>query len=120
LVGVPLYLSHNYLLQSYAFYSRPNAALRAVERAQDFNPVNPDLYLREAEFARGLGRNERAENALRRAIQLNPEHYAPYLLLAGYYDSRANSEEALRYYRTAQELNPLDEEIKGHIQRLEG
>ncbi len=95
-------------------------ALEAVERAQGFNPVDPQLPQREAELAIQIGNWPRVEEAYGRAIQLNPEHYAPYTLLARFHEGRGQPEEALSLYREALALNPLDEELNQSVRRLEG
>lgn len=116
-VVVPLYVADRHLAQSYAA-TEPKEALAAVERAQEYNPLDPRLSLREARVARLAGDGVRAEDAYHRTIRLNPDHYAPYAMLAEFYDSRGQAEEALAYYRKALVLNPLDEDLARHISRL--
>jgi tetratricopeptide (TPR) repeat protein len=114
----PLYIAERYLTQSYAS-ANPEMALTGVERAQRFNPVDPDLRQREAELALQVGDWPRAEDAYRSSIRLNPEHYAPYVLLARFYEERGELEKALSLYREALSLNPLDEELNQRVERLE-
>jgi O-antigen ligase len=115
----PLYVADLYMQQSKASEENPWVALQAVERAQKFDPVNPWLAQREAELAWRIGDWPRVEHSYRRAIQLNPEHYAPYYLLAVFSERRGKLEEALSLYRKASSLNPLDEDVKGHLTRVE-
>jgi hypothetical protein len=114
----PLYIADRYLAQSNAT-ANPEMALTAVERAQRFNPVDPDLRQREAELALQVGDRSRAEDAYRSSIRLNPEHYAPYVLLARFYEERGEPEKALSLYREALSLNPLDRELNQRVERLE-
>lgn len=116
-VFAPLFIADRGLAQSFALKS-PEAALAAVESAQEYNPVEPRLAQREAEIAKRSGDWDRAEDAYKRAIQLNPEHYAPYAVLAESYMVRGRTEEALRYYQRAVALNPLDTDLKQQVKRL--
>jgi tetratricopeptide (TPR) repeat protein len=81
--------------------------MAAVERAQRFNPVSPELRWREAELAARGGDWDRAEEAYREAVRLNPEHYKSHALLAGYYAARGDPEAALSAFREALARNPL-------------
>ncbi len=117
-VVVPLYVADRYLEQSYAT-TNPWVALENVERAQRFNPVNPQLRQREAELAIQIGNWPRVVEAYHEAARLNPEHYAPYALLAKFHEQRGETEEALIHYREALALNPLDRELAQSITRLE-
>lgn len=117
-IVAPLYIADKYLAQSYAT-TNPWVALETVERAQGFNPVNPQLPQREAELAIQIGNWPRVEKAYGEAARLNPEHYAPYTLLAKFYEQIGEPEEALSTYREALALNPLDEELNRDVIRLE-
>jgi tetratricopeptide (TPR) repeat protein len=114
----PLYVAELYA-QSSEEAQRPRVALRAVERAQSINPVDPWLARREAELALWSGAFGRAEGAYRRAIQLNPEHYAPYYQLAQLKEGLGERKDALSLYREASALNPLDEQVEGSLRELE-
>jgi tetratricopeptide (TPR) repeat protein len=118
-VVAPLYVADRYLTKSYAT-ENPWVALEMVERAQTYNPVNPQLPQREAELAIRIGDWPRAKQAYERAIRLNPEHYAPYTLLAKLHEQRGEPEEALSLYRQALTLNPLEEELSESVRRIEG
>jgi len=61
-----------------------------VERAQKFNPVDPNLPQRELDLALQIGDRPCAEGAYRRAVALNPEHCASYDLLVFFYETREN------------------------------
>ncbi len=89
--------------------------LAAVERAQQFNPVNPSLYQREGRLAYLAGDWPRAERAYIEATRLDPEHFGPYLLLARHYKRTGEPEKALPEYRKALALNPLDEKLKREV-----
>ncbi len=117
-VVTPLYAADYYLTRSYAS-ANPEVALQAVERAQNFNPLDSRLYEREAEMAVEAGEWGRAERAYKRAISLNPEHYAPYMLLGSFYEQRGQLQQSLTYYQKALERNPLDEELGRDIGRLQ-
>jgi len=117
-VVAPPYVADRYLEQSRAA-TDPREALAAVERAQEFNPLNPRLPEREAELATEIGDWDRVEDAYDRAIQLNPEHYAPYMFRATFHERRGELEEALLYYRKALALNPLDDDLRRHVGRLQ-
>jgi hypothetical protein len=113
----PLYISDRYLTESYVT-ENPWVALEAIERAQRFNPLDPQLPQREAELAMQIGNWPRVKVAYGEAIKLNPEHYAPYALLAQFHEDRGEPEEALALYREALALNPLDRELDRSITRL--
>jgi tetratricopeptide (TPR) repeat protein len=113
----PLYAADRYLEKSQAS-KNPREALLAVERAQEFNPLNPRLPVWEAQFAMQTGDYNRAERSYALAIRLNPEHYAPYANKARFYVRRGEPEAALVYYRKARALNPLDPGLKKHVGRL--
>jgi hypothetical protein len=115
---VPLYLADLYLQRS-EVTEDPWVAIQAVERAQEFNPVDPWMAQREAELALRIGDWSRAEDAYRRAARLNPEHYVPYYLLALLNEKQGAHGEALSLYRKASFRNPLDEEIKKNATQLE-
>jgi O-antigen ligase len=117
-VVAPLYVADRYLARSYAT-ENPWVAMEAVERAQTFNPVDPQLPQREADLAMRIGDWPRARQAYERAIRLNPEHYAPYTLLAKLHEQRGEPAEALSLYREALALNPLEEELNEGVRRLE-
>jgi tetratricopeptide (TPR) repeat protein len=104
---IPLYAADRYMAQSYST-TDPGEALMAVERAQRFNPLSPEISEREAELAVDTGDRGRAEDALREATRLNPEHYAQYVFAAQLYELGGDPEAALSYYRQALALNPLD------------
>ena len=114
----PLYIADRYLAQSYAT-TDPRVALETVERAQRFNPVDPQLPQREAELAMQVSDWPRVEKAYNRAIQLNPRHYAPYALLAEFHEQRGEYEEALESYRKALNLNPLDKKLSESVNQLQ-
>lgn len=118
-VLAPLYVSDRYLEQSRNAES-PQQALGAVERAQDFNPLDSRLPEQEAEYAIEAGDWKRVESAYDRDIELSPEHYAPYMLRATYHERRAEPAQALSYYQQALERNPLDEELQESVARLQG
>jgi tetratricopeptide (TPR) repeat protein len=118
IVVVPLYVADRYLSQGEAAED-PRTALELVERAQGFNPVDPDLPQREAELALETGDWSRVRGSYSRAIELDPENYAPYYLLARFYEKRGEYDEALPLYRKASLLNPRDEEIDKRLDRLE-
>lgn len=111
-------MADRYVAQSHTT-SNWRAALTTVERAQDFNPVDPRLRQREAELASRAGEWSRAEDAYREAIRLNPEHYEPYYSLAQHYETRGKLERALSSYRKALSLNPLDAEINRRMEGVE-
>lgn len=112
----PLFVSQYHLARSQD--AGPREALDAVERAQAFNPVDPDIPRREAEIAQQLGDWDRAEAAYEREIRLNPEHYSPYMHRAAYHERRGELDAARRYYQKALSLNPLEEEIDRRVERL--
>ena len=118
-VVIPLYAADYYLEKSRAA-GEPGAALAAVERAQELNPLDPSLPEREAALAIDAGDWDRVEDAYERAIRLNPEHYAPYMYRATFHERRGELDEALLYYRKAHALNPLDEELGRSVERLKG
>jgi tetratricopeptide (TPR) repeat protein len=118
-VITPLFVADRYLVQSRSI-AEPKGALSAVERARQFNPLDPRLARWEAVLAMRAGNPGRAEESYNLAIRLNPEHWAPYANLAEFYERRGESEKALLYYRKARALNPLDPQLekqarqKGH------
>lgn len=114
---VPLYVADRYLVQTYATQD-PAESLALIERAQQFNPVNPLLPRREAEIAIQDGNFMRAEEAYQEAIRLNPNNYATYVLLATLYDRRADPVNALPLYQQALSLNPLDADLGRETVRL--
>ena len=118
-VVVPLYAADRYAEKSRAA-GDPGAALTAVERAQEWNPLDPRLPEQEAALAIDAGDWDRAEGSYERAIRLNPEHYAPYMYRATFHERRGELDEALLYYRKAHALNPLDEKLEQSVDRLEG
>jgi hypothetical protein len=113
----PLYAADRYLAQSYTL-TDPSEALAAVERAQRFSPLNPELLQREAELAVQAGDGDRAEEAYRNAIGLNPEHYAQPALLGVFYEMRGEPTTALSFYREALALNPLDPDLNRKVAEL--
>jgi len=113
----PLYAADRYLEQSRAS-TDAGQALEAVERAQRFNPVSPELHQQEAKLALQSGDWEWAEDELQEAVRLNPEHYNQYELLAQFYELRGDNEVALSYYREALALNPLDPDLKRRVAEL--
>jgi O-Antigen ligase len=115
---VPIYVADYYLEESREA-TDPVEGLAMVERAQRFNPLNPELPEREAALAIETGDWDRVEEAYDRAIQLNPEHYAPYMSLATFYERRGELDKALLYYQKALTLNPLSDDLKRRIGRLE-
>ncbi len=115
---LPLFIAHRNLAQSYAT-ENPWMALQSVERAQGFNPLDPQLSQREAELAIQIGNWPRVVEAYDRATKLNHQHYAPYALLAQFYEQRGEPEKALPLYREALTLNPLDKELNRSVTRLE-
>lgn len=119
LVVAPLYMAERNLARSEAA-TDPQQALAAVERAQDFNPMDPNLPQREAELAMDTGDWERVESSYARAIELNPQHYEPYMLLATYHERRGQLEEARLYGQKALALNPRDLKLQKMTERLEG
>lgn len=116
-IVAPLFVANQYLQDSYSA-GDPKKALVAVERAQQFNPLNSGLPQREAELAMEIGDWKRTENAYERAIQLNPEHYEPYMLLATFYERRGQFDEACDYYEKALTRNPRDEDLARSVDRL--
>ena len=114
---LPLCMADRNLEQSYEA-TNPKESFAAVENAQDWNPLDPQLPQREAELAMETGDWERVEDAYSTAIQLNPEHYEPYMLLGAFHEQRGELQQALSYYQKAQTLNPLDNELNRHINQL--
>jgi len=113
----PLYIADRYLEQSYSA-AGPGEALAAVERAQRFNPVDPELFEEEAELAMQLGDWERAEDAYQNAIRLSPQDPRPYALLAEAHEQRDDPDAALLFYREALALNPLDRILNLQVLKL--
>jgi len=113
----PLYVADLYLTQSRTS-TDTGEALEAVERAQRFNPVSPELNQQEVKLAIQRGDWKRAEDELQEAVRLNPEHYTPYELLAQFYELRGEREAALSYYREALALNPLDPDLEQRVAEL--
>jgi tetratricopeptide (TPR) repeat protein len=113
----PLYAADHYLEQSRTSTDWPEA-LEAVERAQRFNPVSPELHQQEAKLALQSGDWEWAEDELQEALRLNPEHYHQYELLAQFHELRGEPEAALSYYREALALNPLDSDLEQSVAEL--
>lgn len=118
IIALPLFLGDFYSQRSESAED-PRVALRAIERAQVFNPLDPGLPQREAELAIEVEDWSRVRDSYSQAIRLNPEHYGPYYLLGLFNEKLGEREEALRLYRKASTLNPLDEEIERHISQLE-
>lgn len=118
-VLAPLYISDRYLGQS-RNAENPQQALAAVERAQDFNPLDSRLPRQEAEYALEAGDWDRVERAYDREIALAPEHYAPYMFRADYHERRGEPQEALVYYEQALDRNPLHEDLRESVTRLQG
>lgn len=116
-VFTPLYMADHYLARSYTAASQEEA-LAAVERAQEFNPLNSRLPRREAELATEAGDWERAEAAYHREIRLNPEHYAPYMFLATFHERRGEFDQAFLYYQKALALNPTNQDLENSVERL--
>lgn len=118
-VVAPLYVADRYLAQSYDV-TNPGVALENVERAQRFNPLDPQLRQREAELAIEVGDWPRVVRAYGEAKRLNPQHYAPRVLLARFYNEQVGEpEQALSAYREALSLNPLDKELNREVAQLE-
>lgn len=115
----PLYVAQLYLDKSEA-ESNPWLAIRMVEQAQRYNPVDPRLPQREAELWAQIGDWPRAIGSYERALRLNPEHYAPRALLAGFYEGHGEPERALPLYKEASRLNPLDGELAARERALGG
>lgn len=115
---VSLYAADRYLVKSQVSED-PREALSAVERAREFNPLNPRLPTWEARLAVQTDDYDRAEISYASVIRLNSEHYAPYADMARFYVKREESEMALVYYRRALALNPLDPDLKKHASQLE-
>jgi len=113
----PLYVSDRYMSQSEAA-ADPEEALKAVERAQQLNPLSPEFPQREAELSMQIGDWNRAEGAYRNVIRLNPEHYEPYMLLAEYYEQRGDLATALPLYQKARALNPFGTDLNRSIIEL--
>ena len=113
----PLYVAQLYLDKSEA-ESNPWLAIRMVEQAQRYNPVDPRLPQREAELWAQIGDWPRAIGSYERALRLNPEHYAPRALLAGFYEGHGEPERALPLYKEASRLNPLDGELAARERAL--
>jgi O-antigen ligase len=119
---VPLYATERYLVQSrdaLITMNNPWVALEAVESAQWFNPVNPQLAQREGRLRTLIGDWPQAEEAYREAIRENPEHYVPYVFLARLHEQTGETEEALEAYRQALALNPLDEQLNQEVSQFE-
>lgn len=115
---IPLFAANYYAQQSRSADS-PEAALAAVERARDFNPLDSRLARREAELAMEAGAWDRAETSYEEAIRLDPEHYGPHLLLGSYYERRGQFEQALEEYRAARELNPLQPGLEQRVEQIQ-
>lgn len=113
----PLYVADRYLAQSYAM-ANPRLSLQAVENAQKFNPVDPQLRQREAELLMKIGDWPGAARAYEAEIQLNSEHYVPYALLATFYEKTGESDKALPLYQRASDLNPLDPDLKRSVAKV--
>lgn len=114
---LPLYVSNLYLQRSYSAVS-PGKALSSVQRAQEFDPVDPHLYDREAELAIEAGDYKRVEEAYRTAIRKNPRHYENYMFLAKFYERRGEPEKASKLYKEALNRNPLDPQLKQKVDQL--
>lgn len=118
LAVAPLYISDLYLQQSRAM-DNPWMALQKMERAQNINPVEQELAVREAELAEKIGDWPRAEQAYERSIELDPEHYASYVRLAQFYERRGETEKALEAYQRALERNPMEQSLRERVEELE-
>lgn len=116
-VVAPLYLSNLYLVQSKTAPD-PRTGLQAIEKAQRFNPLDPQLRQREAELALQAGERFRAVEAYQEAIRLNPKHYVPYALLATLYEKMGEPDKALPLFQKASDLNPLDPGLKREATKL--
>ncbi|QIN84379.1 polymerase [Rubrobacter tropicus] len=116
LVVAPLYAADVQLSRSYAAGSL-ETKLAAVQRAQEYDPLDSRLPQREAELASRMGAAEGAEDAYGRAIDLNPRHYAPYVLAARFYEKRGREDKAREYYQEAAARNPFDDDLKRHVGR---
>lgn len=114
----PLYISNMYLQRSYDAGSPANA-LEHTERAQTFNPLDPEIYNREAELAIEAGQWDRVEDSYRAAIQRNPRHYESYMFLGDFYQRRGELEKALDLYKEALARNPLEPKLQLKVSQLE-
>lgn len=113
----PLYAADRYLAESETI-TNPKTSLQAVENAQKFNPVDPQLRQREAELLMKMGDWSGAARAYEQEIRLNPEHYAPYALLATFHENRGELDKALPLYQKASDLNPLDPDLKRKAEEI--
>jgi tetratricopeptide (TPR) repeat protein len=95
-------------------------SLRAVENAQRFNPVDPQLRQREAELLMKTGDWPGAARAYEEEIRLDPQHYVPYALLAIFHEKMGEPDKALPLYQRASDLNPLDPNLKREVSKLSG
>lgn len=114
----PLFISNVYLQRSYDAGDTAEA-LEYTERAQTFNPLDPEIYIREAELAIEAGQWDRVVDSYRTAIRRNPRHYETYMFLGDFYQRRAELEKALELYREALARNPLEPELQLKTDRLE-
>lgn len=110
----PLYVADRYLAQSQKT-TNPRMSLQAVEKAQKFNPVDPQLRQREAELLIKIGDWPGAARAYKEEIRLDPQHYVPYALLATFYEKMGEPDKALPLYQRASDLNPLDPNLKREL-----
>ena len=115
----PLYVADRYLAQSQTI-TNPKTSLQAVENAQKFNPVDPQLRQREAELLMKIGDWPGAARAYEEEMRLNPQHYVPYALLATFYEKMGEPDKALPLYQKASDLNPLDPDLKREVSKLSG
>lgn len=113
----PLYVADRYLAQSQTT-ANPRLSLQAVENAQRFNPVDPQLRQREAELLMKIGDWPGAARAYEEEIRLDPQHYVPYALLATFYEKMGEPDKALPLYQRASDLNPLDPELKREVAKI--
>jgi tetratricopeptide (TPR) repeat protein len=114
---LPLLISNVYLQRTYDA-ANPTEALGYVEVAQTFNPVDPEIYVREAELAIESGEWERVEESYRAAIRRNPRHYETYMFLGDFYQRRGELAKARELYEEALNRNPLEPELQYKISRL--
>jgi TolB-like protein/Tfp pilus assembly protein PilF len=97
---------------AYQWYSRfllgmgRNAeALAMLKRAQQLDPVSPNICKNVGDYLAGLGRYDEAIEQFHKAIELDPSHYNTYIALGNTYMAMKKFPEAIAEFEKAVELS---------------
>jgi TolB-like protein/cytochrome c-type biogenesis protein CcmH/NrfG len=93
------------------FPNRRKEALAMARKAEELDPMSPEIQTEIGEQLQQLGRYESAEQQLRRVIQLNPDFVSAYGVMASLMQDTGRFDEQMLWLKRAEKLDP------GNIQR---